>query len=113
MARTGSGKTAAFVIPLIERLKAHSARAGARAVILSPTRELALQTHKVVKELGRHSDLRTAGGLAAGESGSCCMQLRACRLGCRGRAGVAAAVQLRGRPPGAGIGRRLRGGAWY
>ncbi|PRW33125.1 DEAD-box ATP-dependent RNA helicase 29 isoform X1 isoform B [Chlorella sorokiniana] len=60
MARTGSGKTAAFVIPLIEKLKAHSARAGARAVILSPTRELALQTHKVVKELGRHTDLRTA-----------------------------------------------------
>ncbi|EFN52852.1 hypothetical protein CHLNCDRAFT_26393, partial [Chlorella variabilis] len=60
MARTGSGKTAAFVIPLVERLKEHSARAGARAVILSPTRELALQTHKVVKELGRHSNLRTA-----------------------------------------------------
>lgn len=38
-----AGKTAAFVIPLIEKLKAHSARAGARAVILSPTRELALQ----------------------------------------------------------------------
>ncbi|PSC71287.1 DEAD-box ATP-dependent RNA helicase 29 [Micractinium conductrix] len=60
MARTGSGKTAAFVIPMVEKLRAHSARAGARAVILSPTRELALQTHKVVKELGKHSDLRTA-----------------------------------------------------
>lgn len=35
-------------------------RAGARAVILSPSRELALQTHKVVKELGRYTDLRTA-----------------------------------------------------
>ena len=69
MARTGSGKTAAFVIPLVERLKEHSARAGARAVILSPTRELALQTHKVVKELGRHSNLRTAGE-AAGRAGS-------------------------------------------
>jgi ATP-dependent RNA helicase DDX54/DBP10 len=63
MARTGSGKTAAFVIPMIEKLRGHSQRAGARAVILSPTRELALQTHKVVQELGRHSDLRTAGGV--------------------------------------------------
>lgn len=58
MARTGSGKTAAFIIPLLERLKEHSARVGARAVILSPGRELALQTLKFVKELGKHTDLR-------------------------------------------------------
>jgi ATP-dependent RNA helicase DDX54/DBP10 len=59
MARTGSGKTAAFVIPMIERLKAHSARVGARALIMSPSRELALQTLKVVKELGKGTDLKT------------------------------------------------------
>ncbi|KAK4999900.1 ATP-dependent RNA helicase dbp10 [Elasticomyces elasticus] len=59
MARTGSGKTAAFVVPMIEKLKAHSAKVGARAVVLSPSRELALQTLKVVKELGRGTDLRT------------------------------------------------------
>ncbi|KAF2085136.1 DEAD-domain-containing protein [Saccharata proteae CBS 121410] len=59
MARTGSGKTAAFVIPMIEKLKAHSAKVGARAVIMSPSRELALQTLKVVKEFGRGTDLRT------------------------------------------------------
>ncbi|KAF2869847.1 ATP-dependent RNA helicase-like protein dbp10 [Massariosphaeria phaeospora] len=59
MARTGSGKTAAFVIPMIEKLKTHSAKMGARAIILSPSRELALQTLKVVKELGRGSDMRT------------------------------------------------------
>ncbi|KAK0629818.1 P-loop containing nucleoside triphosphate hydrolase protein [Bombardia bombarda] len=59
MARTGSGKTAAFVIPMIERLKGHSARVGARAIILSPSRELALQTLKVVKEFGRGTDLKT------------------------------------------------------
>lgn len=59
MARTGSGKTAAFVIPMLEKLKAHSAKVGARAVIMSPSRELALQTLKVVKDMGRGTDLRT------------------------------------------------------
>ena len=59
MARTGSGKTAAFVIPLIATLKSHSAKVGARALVLSPSRELALQTLKVIKELGRGTDLRT------------------------------------------------------
>lgn len=42
------------------RLKGHSLRGGARAVLLAPTRELALQTHKVVKELSRYTNLRTA-----------------------------------------------------
>ena len=61
MARTGSGKTAAFVIPMLEKLQGHSSTAGgARALILSPTRELALQTFKVVQDLGRSLDLRTA-----------------------------------------------------
>lgn len=59
MARTGSGKTAAFVIPMIERLKAHSQKVGARALIMSPSRELALQTLQVVKDLGRGTDLRS------------------------------------------------------
>ncbi|GAB4823750.1 hypothetical protein N2152v2_010796 [Parachlorella kessleri] len=67
MARTGSGKTAAFVIPMIEKLKEHLPKSGARALILSPTRELALQTHKVVKELGRYTNLRLA-ALVGGDS---------------------------------------------
>lgn len=58
MARTGSGKTAAFVIPMIEKLKSHSNQVGMRGLILSPSRELALQTLKVVKELGRGTDLK-------------------------------------------------------
>nr|XP_004611249.1 unnamed protein product [Sorex araneus] len=60
MARTGSGKTACFLIPLFERLKAHSAQSGARALVLSPTRELALQTMKFTKELGKFTGLKTA-----------------------------------------------------
>ncbi|KAF7167853.1 hypothetical protein CNMCM5623_001016 [Aspergillus felis] len=59
MARTGSGKTAAFVIPMIEKLKSHSTQVGARGLILSPSRELALQTLKVVKELGKGTDLKS------------------------------------------------------
>lgn len=60
MARTGSGKTAAFLIPMFERLKAHSAKVGARGLILSPTRELAIQTLKFTKELGRFTGLKAA-----------------------------------------------------
>ncbi|KAL3454327.1 P-loop containing nucleoside triphosphate hydrolase protein [Aspergillus insuetus] len=58
MARTGSGKTAAFVIPMIEKLKSHSTKFGSRGLIMSPSRELALQTLKVVKELGKGTDLK-------------------------------------------------------
>ncbi|KTW27330.1 hypothetical protein T552_04152 [Pneumocystis carinii B80] len=67
MARTGSGKTAAFVIPMIERLKTHHAKVGSRALILCPNRELAIQTIKVVKELKRGTNLRSV-LLVGGES---------------------------------------------
>ena len=59
MARTGSGKTAAFVIPMIEKLKAHKIQVGTRALVLSPSRELAIQSLKVVKEFSKGTDLRT------------------------------------------------------
>ncbi|KAG7877479.1 hypothetical protein KL937_004674 [Ogataea polymorpha] len=59
MARTGSGKTAAFLLPLIEKLKTHVAKIGVRAIVLSPSRELAMQTSKQFKEFSRGSDLRS------------------------------------------------------
>lgn len=59
MARTGSGKTAAFLIPMVQTLKAHSPNMGARALILSPSRELAIQTLSVTKNFTRGTDLKT------------------------------------------------------
>ncbi|KAG5638307.1 hypothetical protein H0H81_000725 [Sphagnurus paluster] len=54
MARTGSGKSLAYMIPLVQRLGGrHATTFGARALILIPTRELALQILKVGKELAR------------------------------------------------------------
>lgn len=53
MARTGSGKTAAFLVPMLERLKQHAPQGGVRALILSPTRDLSLQTLKFAQDLGR------------------------------------------------------------
>ena len=43
--RTGSGKTASFIIPLVNRLKQHSTITGARALIIIPSRELAIQVN--------------------------------------------------------------------
>ena len=60
MARTGSGKTAAFLLPAIDILKEHSVVIGMRCLILSPTRELAIQTMKFAKEFSRGRHLRIA-----------------------------------------------------
>ncbi|XP_055621894.1 ATP-dependent RNA helicase DDX54-like [Toxorhynchites rutilus septentrionalis] len=58
MAKTGSGKTACFLIPLFEKLKQREIKNGARALILTPTRELAIQTFKFIKQLGKFLDLK-------------------------------------------------------
>lgn len=60
MARTGSGKTACFLIPLFEKLLKKSGNKGIRALILTPTRELAIQTLRFVKELGKFTGIRSA-----------------------------------------------------
>jgi len=57
-AKTGTGKTAAFTIPLVDRLEQHSEVVGARALIIVPTRDLAMQTLAVVKDMTRFTDLR-------------------------------------------------------
>ncbi|MDH3202784.1 MAG: DEAD/DEAH box helicase [Myxococcales bacterium] len=63
IAQTGTGKTAAFVLPLLQRLDGESSppRPGRpRALVLAPTRELALQIHEELATLGRHTSLRHA-----------------------------------------------------
>jgi len=60
-AQTGTGKTAAFTLPLLQRLSA-DAPAGRRAVrclILTPTRELAAQVEESVRTYGRHLQLKS------------------------------------------------------
>src|SRR5436190_15637682 len=57
LAQTGSGKTAAFVLPLAERLT-HGQ--GVRGLILSPTREIALQTKAFLDVFGVNRSLSTA-----------------------------------------------------
>ena len=60
-AQTGTGKTAGFTLPLLQRLskqKHHPSRS-VRALILTPTRELASQVHENVKEYSLFSDLKS------------------------------------------------------
>ena len=57
LAQTGSGKTAAFVLPLAEKL-VHGK--GVRGLIMAPTREIALQTKAFLDIFGKHHELSTA-----------------------------------------------------
>jgi len=58
LAQTGTGKTAAFVLPILERLRS-GPRGCVRALIVSPTRELAEQTCEVINGLGNRTGLQS------------------------------------------------------
>jgi len=58
LAQTGTGKTAAFVLPILERLL-RGPHGRVRALIIAPTRELAEQTHVSIVALGRDTKLRS------------------------------------------------------
>jgi ATP-dependent RNA helicase RhlE len=58
LAQTGTGKTAAFVLPILHHLY-KGPRGKLRAIIISPTRELAEQTHTSIGALGRQTGLRS------------------------------------------------------
>ena len=57
LAQTGTGKTAAFVLPILQRLL-QSPRGRVGALIISPTRELAEQTYETINKLGKQTGLR-------------------------------------------------------
>lgn len=59
-AQTGTGKTAAFVLPILHRLLLEGPRNVTRVLIVTPTRELAEQIHDVVKALAAGTKLRSA-----------------------------------------------------
>lgn len=68
LAQTGTGKTAAYVLPLLHRLLQSKNRKN-RALILAPTRELAEQIHQDIQTLGRRTGLKSLtlyGGAAIG-----------------------------------------------
>lgn len=65
IAQTGTGKTAAYVLPMLMKLK-YAQGMGARALILAPTRELAMQIEEHIRLFAKYTDLRTVvlyGGL--------------------------------------------------
>ena len=67
LAQTGTGKTAAFALPILQKLM-KGKRGRVRALVLSPTRELAEQTYSAFKQLGGKTGLRMLsiyGGVSA------------------------------------------------
>jgi ATP-dependent RNA helicase RhlE len=77
-AQTGTGKTAAFVLPILQKLGTQHGRAP-HALVLTPTRELAAQVAESACDYGRHTTVRTAvvfGGVSEKP------QIEALRAGC-------------------------------
>jgi ATP-dependent RNA helicase RhlE len=68
LAQTGTGKTAAFALPILQRLTQGPLRR-VRALIVAPTRELAEQIHQSIGDLGKHTRVRSTaiyGGVGKG-----------------------------------------------
>ncbi len=69
-AQTGTGKTAAFALPVLQRLGRHQPGASPRVLVLEPTRELAAQVETAFRDLGRFTDMKAAvlhGGVGYGK----------------------------------------------
>src|SRR3954463_5735000 len=63
IAQTGTGKTAAFVLPILQRLSTQGSkmgRRGVRALVVAPTRELVVQIEENVRKYSKHVRVRSA-----------------------------------------------------
>ena len=58
-AQTGTGKTAAFALPILQKLRKPNEGSGVRAVILSPTRELSIQIYDDIAKFSKYMDVKT------------------------------------------------------
>ncbi|MFO0322822.1 MAG: DEAD/DEAH box helicase [Bacteroidota bacterium] len=59
IAQTGTGKTAAFAIPIIHLISKERIRNGVQAIVMVPTHELAIQIAEVFEKLGKYTDVKT------------------------------------------------------
>ncbi len=81
-AQTGTGKTAAFALPILQRLapqasaSASPARHPVRALVLTPTRELAIQVEQSFRDYGKHLPLRSAVVYGGADMNAQILQLR-------------------------------------
>ena len=87
LAQTGTGKTAAFMLPILQRLTQGPLRR-TRVLIIAPTRELAEQIHQTAVVLGRHTKIRSAavyGGVGKGPQISALQRGTEIIVACPGR----------------------------
>jgi ATP-dependent RNA helicase RhlE len=87
LAQTGTGKTAAFALPLLERVRGRRAE-GPLALVVAPTRELATQISEEVRLLARFTDVRVAtvfGGVSAAPQIAALRQRPEIVVACPGR----------------------------
>ena len=87
IAQTGTGKTGAFILPILHRML-KGKRRGVRVLIVAPTRELAEQTRVASSELGKHTKLRSVsiyGGVSKGPQVSALQRGAEIVVACPGR----------------------------
>jgi ATP-dependent RNA helicase RhlE len=87
LAQTGTGKTAAFVLPILQRLMRGPLRQ-ARALVVAPTRELAEQIHQTIVDLGQQTKIRSVtiyGGVSKGPQVSALRRGAEIIVACPGR----------------------------